>query len=193
MGRSISRAFVGIKNKVRLKLQGWKGNMFSQGGREILLKAVALAIPSYAMSYFKIPTKLCSEITKESLFHKAYAVRYFSDGNLLIASLGGNPSYAWRGIWEAKNLLVQGGRWNVGDGSLIHILNDAWIPGFQNLRQELGDEQSMEQLCQLDNQVLSLIDPGTKWWDLAKVKALFNPNVVDVVIRLHPNHTGAID
>ncbi|KAF5454653.1 hypothetical protein F2P56_024301 [Juglans regia] len=62
VGRSKSRAFAGIKHKVWLKLQGWKINMFSQGGREILLKAVALEIPSYAMSCFKIPTKLCSKI-----------------------------------------------------------------------------------------------------------------------------------
>ncbi|XP_035542108.1 uncharacterized mitochondrial protein AtMg00310-like [Juglans regia] len=195
VGRSKSRAFAGIKHKVWLKLQGWKGNMFSQGGKEILLKAVAMAIPSYAMSCFKLPPRLCSNIesmmarywwgqmqeerkihwlswkkmcnskfvggmgfkelevfnmallekqawrllqNQDSLFHKIYAARYFSDGNLLTASLGGNPSYAWRGIWEAKRLLVQGGRWNVGNGSLIHILNDVWLPGFRNLRQALG-------------------------------------------------------
>ncbi|KAF5470852.1 hypothetical protein F2P56_011340 [Juglans regia] len=90
---------------------------------------------------------------KESLFHKLYAARYFSNGDLLAASLGGNASYAWRGIWEAKNLLVKGGRWNVGNGSSIHILNDAWIPRIRNLRHELGSEQSVEQLCQLEDHV----------------------------------------
>lgn len=45
VGKSKIGALGEIKYKVWLKLQGWKGNMFSQGGREILLKAVALAIP----------------------------------------------------------------------------------------------------------------------------------------------------
>ncbi|XP_042946873.1 uncharacterized mitochondrial protein AtMg00310-like [Carya illinoinensis] len=62
---------------------------------------------------------------RESLFHKMYAARYFSNGDLLATSLGGTPSYAWREIWEAKNLLVKGGRWNVGNGSSIHSLDDA--------------------------------------------------------------------
>ncbi|XP_035551721.1 uncharacterized protein LOC118349890 [Juglans regia] len=231
VGKSKSRAFASIKHKVWLKLQGWKGNMFSQGGKEILLKAVAMAIPSYAMSCFKLPPRLCSKI--ESMMARYWWGQKQEERNIhclswkkmcnlkfvggmgfkelevfnmaLLAkqawrllqnqdiSLGGNPSYAWRGIWEAKRLLVQGGRWNVGNGSLIHILNDVWIPGFRNLRQALGNEQSIEHSSQLDNQVFSLIDQSTKWWDIAKVRALFNPNMVEAILRLHPSHTGAAD
>ncbi|KAF5441794.1 hypothetical protein F2P56_036968, partial [Juglans regia] len=62
VGMSRSSAFADIKHRVWLKLQGWKGNMLSQGGREIRLKAIALGIPSYAMSCFKLPSKLCTGI-----------------------------------------------------------------------------------------------------------------------------------
>ncbi|XP_022847646.1 uncharacterized protein LOC111370184 [Olea europaea var. sylvestris] len=64
IGRSKMRAFFEIKHKVWLKLQSWKGGMFSQGGREVFLNSVALAILSYAMSCFKLPSTLCTEIER---------------------------------------------------------------------------------------------------------------------------------
>ena len=39
-----------------------KEKMLSVGGREILIKAIAQAIPTYTMSYFQIPKSLCDEI-----------------------------------------------------------------------------------------------------------------------------------
>lgn len=43
-------------------LQGWREKVLSQAGREILFKAVAQAIPTYSMSYFKLPSGLCKEL-----------------------------------------------------------------------------------------------------------------------------------
>ncbi|KAF5444911.1 hypothetical protein F2P56_034003 [Juglans regia] len=61
IGRSKTNAFSEIKQKVWKKLQGWKENMLSQGGREVLIKAVALSLPTYSMSCFLLPISLCSE------------------------------------------------------------------------------------------------------------------------------------
>ncbi|KAK9288200.1 hypothetical protein L1049_016649 [Liquidambar formosana] len=36
--------------------------MFSQAGKEILIKAVAMALPSYVMSSFKLPVGLCNDL-----------------------------------------------------------------------------------------------------------------------------------
>ncbi|KAH9649685.1 putative reverse transcriptase/RNA-dependent DNA polymerase [Citrus sinensis] len=38
--------------------------LFSSGGKEILIKAVAQAVPSYAMSVFKIPLAVCNDIQR---------------------------------------------------------------------------------------------------------------------------------
>ncbi|XP_027150078.1 uncharacterized protein LOC113750280 [Coffea eugenioides] len=44
------------------KLQSWKDKMLSFVGKEVLLKFVALALPSYAMSVFKLSAELCKEL-----------------------------------------------------------------------------------------------------------------------------------
>nr|XP_023892926.1 uncharacterized protein LOC112004916 [Quercus suber] len=49
---------------------GWEGKLLSQAGREILIKAVAQALPTYAMSCFKLPRGLCHDI--EALVKKFF-------------------------------------------------------------------------------------------------------------------------
>ena len=52
------------------KLQGWKEKLLSQAGREILLKTVVQAIPTFAMGCFKLLVGLCQEI--EALIQKFF-------------------------------------------------------------------------------------------------------------------------
>ncbi|CAL9029915.1 unnamed protein product, partial [Prunus brigantina] len=51
-----------IKDHIHQKLQGWKQSVLSQTGLEIMIKAVALVIPTYPINVFKLPTSLCREI-----------------------------------------------------------------------------------------------------------------------------------
>lgn len=54
-----------MKEKVWKKLQGWKMGFFSYSGKEVLIKGMVQAIPTYTMSIFKVPFTLCHE--RESL------------------------------------------------------------------------------------------------------------------------------
>lgn len=64
-GRSKKEALVYIKEGICNKLTGWKQNCLSMAGKEVLLKAVAQAIPSYPMMCFKFPTSLCKDLSSE--------------------------------------------------------------------------------------------------------------------------------
>ncbi|KAL0006673.1 hypothetical protein SO802_008175 [Lithocarpus litseifolius] len=62
VGKGKKASFNYIKERVWRKLQGWEGKLLSQAGREVLLKAIIQAIPTYTMGCFKIPIGLCNEI-----------------------------------------------------------------------------------------------------------------------------------
>ena len=62
IGRKKKDSFDNIKQRVWEKLQGWEGKLLYQAGKEILIKAVAQALPTYAMSCFKLPIGLCHDI-----------------------------------------------------------------------------------------------------------------------------------
>ena len=62
VGKGKKASFNYIKEKVWRKLQGWEGKLLSQAGREVLIKLVIQAIPTYTMGCLKIPIGLCNEI-----------------------------------------------------------------------------------------------------------------------------------
>ncbi|XP_057443227.1 uncharacterized protein LOC130735144 [Lotus japonicus] len=62
VGRSKSQVFNFIQERVWKKLKGWKEKALSMAGREVLIKFVAQAIPTYIMSCFSLPVGLCNHI-----------------------------------------------------------------------------------------------------------------------------------
>ena len=165
VGKSKRKAFNHIKDQVGRKISGWKGRLLSHAGREILIKTVAQATPTYTMSCFKIPDSLCTELNSmmsrfwwgqkdrekklawvsweklctpksedrmgfkdlkafnlallakqgwrikrnpHSLVHRVFKAKYFMDSPFEEAQLGRRPSYAWRSIVAAKQVIDKG-------------------------------------------------------------------------------------
>ncbi|CAA7045232.1 unnamed protein product [Microthlaspi erraticum] len=61
-GNKKTEMFHYIVDKVKERTQGWHKQSLSTGGKEVLLKSIAIALPVYSMNVFKLPTGICEEI-----------------------------------------------------------------------------------------------------------------------------------
>jgi hypothetical protein len=180
VGKSRMKEFKGIRDRVWKRLQDWKLKLLSQAGKEILLKTVIQAIPTFCMSVFRLPKVLCSNINTlmrkfwwgasqatwmswsklgeskdkggmgfrdlgcfnkallakqgwrlwkepDSLVSKIMKAKYYPNGSFLESHLGNKPSFAWRSIWGAKELLEDGLSWRIGNGESTKIWGDKWV------------------------------------------------------------------
>ncbi|XP_058725614.1 uncharacterized protein LOC131596896 [Vicia villosa] len=69
-GRLKRDVFTMVIERVWNKLKEWKERFLSRAGKEVLIKAVAQAIPTYIMSCYKLPESTCHEI--ETLLAKLW-------------------------------------------------------------------------------------------------------------------------
>ena len=63
VGKNKCNTFHQLIERLDNKLFGWKGKLLSNVGKEILIKSMAQAMPTYMMSVFKLPNTLCDEMT----------------------------------------------------------------------------------------------------------------------------------
>nr|XP_025703912.1 uncharacterized protein LOC112805796 [Arachis hypogaea] len=61
-GRAKGKALEWIMEKVEGKIEGWKESLLNQAGKEVLIKAVIQAIPTYAMSILRFPKSFCNKL-----------------------------------------------------------------------------------------------------------------------------------
>ena len=99
-----------------------------------------------------------------SLFYGVYKSKYFPTCSFMEANLGNNPSYIWRSLLAAREVIrEEGSIWKVKDGSLIQVSNHKWLP---NRPMILGTPRPQMY-------VNELIDRATMQWDREKIFDLF--------------------
>ncbi|KAI5406648.1 hypothetical protein KIW84_053111 [Lathyrus oleraceus] len=62
IGKSKTRSFNFLLDRIRKKLYIWKANTISYASRAAVIKAVAQAIPTYVMSFFLLPKSIGKKI-----------------------------------------------------------------------------------------------------------------------------------
>lgn len=115
----------------------------------------------------------------DSLVARVMREKYFPIGSFLKASLGKAPSYAWRSIHQARELLDRGLVWRVENGEKIVIWGDRWLlnPPSNKVYSSTG---------QLDKKstVSTLIDHSTNRWDYPLIQASFVKAEADKICSL---------
>ncbi|XP_074278676.1 uncharacterized protein LOC141602272 [Silene latifolia] len=234
-----------VRDKLSNKLQGWRGMLFSRAGREVLIKAVAQSIPTYAMSVFRLPANFCDELRSMvskfwwgsdngkrkmswvawstlcrskargglgfrdfenfnrallakqawrlgcedgSLMGRVLKGKYFPTCSFMDAEIGINPSYTWRSILGAKEVMGLGIRRRVGSGMDVRVWTDPWVPGSRS-RCVISPRAD----ANIDMRVAELFVDGEQRWDEVKISELFLPFEAERIRSIRIGDVGDVD
>ncbi|XP_074370415.1 uncharacterized protein LOC141711691 [Apium graveolens] len=129
VGRRKNNAFRFLTERVSQKLQNWSNKKMSKGGKLVLLKTAAQAIPNFWMNLFLIPTEGWRSMNGDNPFvTRLMKAKYYPNTSFIDAKLGSNPSYMWRSILQAQEVIQQGCRRRIGDGESTNIWKMPWLP-----------------------------------------------------------------
>ena len=88
----------------------------------------------------------------------------------MAAKLGRNPSYAWRSILAARDVLEKGMRWIIGNGKNVKIWEDRWLPIPISFKVCSPRRQGVDLAM-----VANLLDGEKGMWNIDKMKSTFLP------------------
>ncbi|KAK2445802.1 putative mitochondrial protein [Trifolium repens] len=153
IGRNKKAVFGYLKDRMWKKVQSWSGKHLSKAGREVLVKSVAQAIPTYCMSTVLLPESLGEELERminsfwwgsnkssgrgkqdwqlltnqDTILSRVLKAKYYPKTGFLEANLGHNPSYVWRSIHASQVVVIRGLRWRLGNGNSINVWKHPWL------------------------------------------------------------------
>ena len=116
---------------------------------------------------------------KDSLTHRVFKAKYFAGCSFLEAQIGKNPSYVWRSIMAAKEVVEKGSRWCIGNGKAVEIWRDRWIPTPDNFQVVTPQGPNGEL-----RKVAQLIDEDTGMWKVDQVREVFFPHEADAILGM---------
>jgi hypothetical protein len=100
-----------------------------------------------------------------SITAKILKAKYFPHSSFLKASLRSPASLVWRSIFNGSELLQQGLIWRVGNGGLIKVWNDRWLP-----TPITHTVQSPPRVLVDNAMMTALINPERRCWNVELIK-----------------------
>ncbi|CAL1352018.1 unnamed protein product [Linum trigynum] len=108
-----------------------------------------------------------------------YKARYHPSTSILTSEVGSRASWAWQGILEGRDLLARGLRWRIGNGAVVRILTDKWLPSSPPSSPSLLPTASMSYTF-----VSELICPQSHSWKVAVLQDLFTVESVELILSI---------
>jgi hypothetical protein len=105
-----------------------------------------------------------------SLFYQVFKVKFFPHYSILETETKTRGSYAWQSIMKAREVILKGGAWRVGNGKSIKIWKHHWLLE-DNHRSIITHGPQLLQECTVDQLILQ---PKMEW-DTSVIDKLFLP------------------
>ena len=100
----------------------------------------------------------------------------------------GNGSFAWKSILKGRDVVHKGLQWRVGNGALIWIYHDSWLPNPYNKR-----VVSPRVFLGNNDQVAVLIDKKHRCWLQETVDNIFLPHEAAAIKSIPLSYGECID
>ncbi|PNX90290.1 ribonuclease H, partial [Trifolium pratense] len=151
IGRKKKEVFAFVKDRIWKRINSWRGRALSRAGKEVMIKSVLQAIPSYVMSVYLLPDSTIKDI--ERMMNSFWwgggsnnkGIRWLAWDRMIHpktrGGLGFRDIYAFNLAMIAKqgwNLMTKPhtlvaklykARWSVGSGTNIKVMSEPWLRG----------------------------------------------------------------
>ncbi|KAK9670180.1 hypothetical protein RND81_13G183600 [Saponaria officinalis] len=125
---------------------------------------------------------------EQSMVHKVFKARYFKNTSVLDAALGWRPSYTWRSLWGSKALLLEVLKWRIGDGRLVRVWKDTWLPGPSSFLTPAPRGQ-----VNPDMLVCELMCDNPPRWNSELLAQICHQDNAERIMQVHISHRAPVD
>ncbi|PNX78298.1 ribonuclease H [Trifolium pratense] len=164
--RSKKATFAYIKDRMWKRINSWRGRAMSKAGKEVMIKSVLQAIPSYVMSIYLIPETTIKEIERmmnafwwgggsndrgirwlawdRMTYPKELGGLGFRD--LQLFNMAMVAKQGWKLMKNTDTLVARlfEARWKIGDGTRIKVMSDPWLRKEDGLWMNSPQDQGQE-------------------------------------------------
>lgn len=112
------------------------------------------------------------------LMARVLKARYFPDGDILTAQPRKKSSYAWKSLLHGRDLIRQGMRYIVADGSAINMWTDPWLPLHPPRPPRSWNQQEQ------DVKINTFFNESKTDWDYQKLREVVEDQDLNIIATL---------